>query len=151
MTDRRDTLFRPNRYCCRRMSTLKTIFLRSFPAVRSVSRNRCLSTTTTPTRETPRQTKLRPPSLKIDSEAARAHKHLYTIPGDPIVAAQRVSRILKVASVEDALEYLKSLRVGLQSTAAWNTILKSFADQGKAAAAEKWFVQVSFGLCRCIF
>ncbi|KAI8149124.1 hypothetical protein BJV82DRAFT_574406 [Fennellomyces sp. T-0311] len=123
------------------MSALKVIFLRSFPAARLAPHNRCFSTST-PIWQSAQRSKTRQPLLKIDSAAARAHKHLYTIPADPFIAAQRVSRILKVASVDDALEYITSLRVGLQSTAAWNTVLKHYGDQGKASAAEKCFVQM---------
>ena len=150
------------------MSTLKnhSILLRSIPTLRltfNVSKQRSLTTTSPllwqrkPRQEPEQHNKNnknnnndrkypskqpRQPQLKIDLPAAKDHKHLFTIPTDPHVAAQRVARIAKVTSVDDALEYLKCLRVGLQSTAAWNTIIQQYGNQGKASQAEKCFVQV---------
>ncbi|KAI9243914.1 hypothetical protein BDA99DRAFT_529717 [Phascolomyces articulosus] len=88
------------------------------------------------------ESKSKQPLLNIDSPAAKAHKHLYTIPHDTHIAAQRVARIAKVASIEDALEYLKCLRIGLQSTAAWNTIMQLYGKAGKPSQAEKCFSQM---------
>ncbi|KAG2225274.1 hypothetical protein INT45_001498 [Circinella minor] len=151
------------------MSTLKnhSILIRSIPTLRStfnVSKQRSISTTlpllwqSKPKQPQQQQQQQQQnnnhndqkyPSkqprqhlMKIDIPAAKAHKHLFTIPTDPHVAAQRVARIAKVTSPDDALEYLKCLRVGLQSTAAWNTIIQQFGNQGKASQAEKCFVQM---------
>ncbi|KAI9495064.1 hypothetical protein BDB00DRAFT_815714 [Zychaea mexicana] len=128
------------------MSTLKTIIQRSVSTIRStahnVPRHRRLTNTASLCQQEVQRSQQRQPQLKIDSPAAKANKYLYTIPQDPYVAAQRVSRIAKVASADDALEYLKCLRVGLQSTAAWNTVIKQYATQGKGSQAEKCFVQM---------
>ncbi|KAI7852039.1 hypothetical protein BDC45DRAFT_514180 [Circinella umbellata] len=150
------------------MSTLKnhSILIRSIPTLRStfnVSKQRSISTTLPilwqlkPKQPQQKQqqndnndtndqkypsNQPRQHLMKIDLPAAKAHKHLFTIPTDPHVAAQRVARIAKVTSPDDALEYLKCLRVGLQSTAAWNTVIQQFGNQGKASQAEKCFVQM---------
>lgn len=81
--------------------------------------------------------------LKIDSPAARANPQLYYVPKDQYIASQCVSKLLERATVQDALEYLTALRVDLQSTAAWNLILKALAREGKANQADKCFVQVN--------
>ncbi|KAI9312509.1 hypothetical protein BX666DRAFT_841831 [Dichotomocladium elegans] len=80
--------------------------------------------------------------LDIDSAASRAMKSLYRIPADPFVAAKRVEKILEKTTHDDALEYLTHLRVGLQSTAAWNSLLKHCAAQGKSKLAESDYVQM---------
>lgn len=84
--------------------------------------------------------------LKINSRAARQHPNLYRIPADPVVAATRISQLLERASFEDAKEYLINLRSGLQSTAAWNTLLKYCVTQGRGQLGESCFTEVR-GVC----
>lgn len=81
-------------------------------------------------------------TLKVEYDIPRQKKHLYVVPKDQYDASYRVSRMLKETSIEEAMSYTAALRVGLQSTAVWNLLMKACAEQGRANLADKCFVQV---------
>ncbi|KAI7905513.1 uncharacterized protein BX663DRAFT_500008 [Cokeromyces recurvatus] len=80
--------------------------------------------------------------VNVDSPFSKANKKIYLMPSDPYFASEKVKKILKLGSLDDAVDYVKALPSYLQTVVLWNQLFKYCADHGKANMAEKYFVQM---------
>ncbi|OBZ84344.1 hypothetical protein A0J61_07607 [Choanephora cucurbitarum] len=80
--------------------------------------------------------------IEVDSPLAKANRYTYMKPEDPYGASDKVSRILKMGTIEDAADYVKALPIYLQSTIVWNQLINHCAFHGRANYAEQYYSQM---------
>ncbi|KAI8371006.1 hypothetical protein BD560DRAFT_396587 [Blakeslea trispora] len=80
--------------------------------------------------------------IEVDSPLAKANRYTYVKPEDPYGASDRVARILRMGTIEDAADYVKALPIYLQSTVVWNQLINHCAVHGRANYAEQYYSQM---------
>jgi hypothetical protein len=81
--------------------------------------------------------------VDVDSPFAKENKYTYAMPRDPYQASKRITRILEIGTIEDAVDYLLALPIYLQTTVLWNQLIGYCSQYGKASYAEKLYSQVN--------
>jgi hypothetical protein len=81
--------------------------------------------------------------VDVDSAFSKENKYTYAMPRDPYQASKRITRILEIGTIEDAVDYLLALPIYLQTTVLWNQLIGYCSQYGKASYAEKLYSQVN--------
>ncbi|CAO3637038.1 unnamed protein product [Cunninghamella blakesleeana] len=80
--------------------------------------------------------------INLEGAENKPNKHLYTLPSDPYGASERVTQLLKVEGINQAIEFVTHLPLDLQLTVVWNQLLGYCSKHGLDKLSKTIFVQM---------